>query len=371
MENKRINKIRLLVMVLVMVLLSTVLVSAAEIKGTVIAKQGNVRKTGDFDGEVINTLPIGTKVSVLETADQWYRIEGQEAPIVGWMHKDIISIEQTEAKLKKGEVTVAVLNVRNKATTDAAIVSKLTQGASLSIVGQQDDWYEIVVNGTSTGWVSGEFVKVVPNLPKAEILEATAPLLKEKAGTVPLRELTQGELIYIEAYVEGWFKVLTEEMTPGWVESKYAEIVINDGSLVNRSASRSGVFGNIEEITKKYLGKKYSYGKTGPDRFDCSGFTYYILNNYYGDYLKQRGINLPRTSSSQATIGTVVSRNALEIGDLVFFNTTARRGNSITHVGIYIGSGRFIHASSSRGNVMISSLSEGYYQTRFIKAVRL
>ncbi len=370
MENKRKHRIRMVVMVLVMVLLSTVLASAAELKGTVIAKQGIVRKTGDFDGEEVNTLSIGTKVTVLEVADQWYRIKGQEGTVEGWMYKDIVSIEGAEDKVKKGEVTASILNVRANPATDAAIMTKLNQGTAVSVVGQQDDWYEIVVNGTLTGWVSGEFVKLTPNLPKAQVIEAKASLLKEKAGAETLRELVQGDIIYIEAYEAGWFKVLTEDQATGWIDSKTAEIVINNSNLVNRS-SRSGVFANVENITRKYLGKKYAWGQTGPDRFDCSGFTYYILNHYYGDYLKLKGINLPRSSRDQATVGTTVSKNALEIGDLVFFNTNSQRGSTITHVGIYIGSGNFIHASSARGNVMISSLSEGYYQTRYIKAVRL
>lgn len=372
MENKRKNKFQFLMIVTAMVLLSTVFASAAEMQGTVIANQGIVRKSGDFDGEVIQTLPIGTKISVLEIVDQWYRIKGQEDAFEGWMYKDIVALEKIDNVFQRGIITASVLNVRIKPSTDSEIIKKLNEGTSISIVGQEKDWYQIIINSTQTGWVSREYVKVVPNLPQAVIVEEVASLRKEnKLDASIIKSLKQNDTVYIEGYNEGWYSVLTGDLEKGWIESKDAELQIDLSRPISRSGSRTSPLSNIEEVSRKYLGKKYAWGQTGPDRFDCSGFTYYILRTYYGDYLKQKGIDLPRTSRDQANVGTSVGRNALEVGDLVFFNTEAKIGKSITHVGIYIGSGRFIHASSSKGNVMISSLEEGYYQARYIKAVRL
>jgi cell wall-associated NlpC family hydrolase len=79
---------------------------------------------------------------------------------------------------------------------------------------------------------------------------------------------------------------------------------------------------------------------------------------------------LPRTSASQATVGTAVRRSDLKVGDLVFFRTT--RSSRISHVGIYIGNNRFIHASSGRSmRVRTNSLGESYYNSRFAGARRL
>lgn len=96
----------------------------------------------------------------------------------------------------------------------------------------------------------------------------------------------------------------------------------------------------------------------GPNAFDCSGFTSYVYRHF--------GVSLPRTASSQFSVGSAVSRNNLAPGDLVFFNTVGYLG----HVGLYIGGGDFIHAASS-GRVKISSLSEGYYRTRYAGARRV
>lgn len=119
----------------------------------------------------------------------------------------------------------------------------------------------------------------------------------------------------------------------------------------------------LAETAKKYLGIRYRYGGSSPSRgFDCSGFVYYLL--------RRHGIYAPHSAAALFHMGKPVSRFELKPGDLVFFrNTTRRRG--ITHVGIYVGDGKFIHASSGRGCVTISSLSAPYYAARFAGARRL
>ena len=108
-----------------------------------------------------------------------------------------------------------------------------------------------------------------------------------------------------------------------------------------------------------YMGVPYVFGGTSPYGFDCSGYVQYVFAN--------AGVSLPRTADVQYEEGTPISTAELVPGDLVFF-TTYTYGAS--HVGIYVGDGNFIHASSSRG-VTISSLSEAYYSSRYIGARRI
>ena len=106
------------------------------------------------------------------------------------------------------------------------------------------------------------------------------------------------------------------------------------------------------------IGIEYRAAGVSTSGFDCSGFTMYIFDKL--------GIDLPHQSGSQFSMGTAVSRDDLREGDLVFFNTS---GRGVSHVGIYVGNGKFAH-SASKG-VAISSLSESYYVNRYIGAKRI
>lgn len=122
------------------------------------------------------------------------------------------------------------------------------------------------------------------------------------------------------------------------------------------SASSSSTMINIAH---GYIGSPYSYGGTSSAGFDCSGFTQRVFSD--------SGSSLPRTTGAQFGVGASVDKGSLQAGDLVFFNTN---GKSVSHVGIYIGSNNFIHASSSRG-VMISSIYDPHYWgSRYIGARR-
>ena len=108
-----------------------------------------------------------------------------------------------------------------------------------------------------------------------------------------------------------------------------------------------------------YLGVPYVFGGTSPYGFDCSGYVQYVFAN--------AGISLPRTADVQYEVGTPVSTTELVAGDLVFF-TTYTWGAS--HVGIYLGDNKFIHASSSRG-IAVDSLGSSYWSSHYIGARRI
>ncbi|PFJ24688.1 peptidoglycan-binding protein [Bacillus thuringiensis] len=118
----------------------------------------------------------------------------------------------------------------------------------------------------------------------------------------------------------------------------------------------------IISTAKKYLGVPYVWGGTSPSGFDCSGFVYYVF--------RQHGINnLPRVSYDMFNVGTSVNKSDLRAGDLVYFKNTYREG--ISHVGIYIGDGQFIQASSGDEKVKISNLSGSYYIQHYAGAKRV
>ena len=111
-----------------------------------------------------------------------------------------------------------------------------------------------------------------------------------------------------------------------------------------------------------HLGVPYRFGGNDPKAgFDCSGLVKFVARSVLG-------IDLPRTSDAMARVGSAVARDALEVGDLVFFNT---RGSVNSHVGIYVGDGRFVHAPSRRGQVRVEEVDSAYWRARFNGARRL
>jgi cell wall-associated NlpC family hydrolase len=119
----------------------------------------------------------------------------------------------------------------------------------------------------------------------------------------------------------------------------------------------------LPKIAKTKLGRRYVWGAIGPGTFDCSGFTSYVY--------RKTGIFIPRTSRQQSIYGKLVDRKHLKPGDLIFFDTSRRARGIINHVGMYIGNNKFIHASSAKKRVVITSLSKNFYSKRFKWARRV
>lgn len=110
---------------------------------------------------------------------------------------------------------------------------------------------------------------------------------------------------------------------------------------------------------KTHLGKRYVWGKSGPDTFDCSGLVLYV-------YKKVANISLPHQSTSQANYGKYVAKSNLKAGDLLFFATDTKRPGVISHVGIYIGGGQMIHASSPSTGVRQDSIYSSYNVNTYV-----
>lgn len=130
-------------------------------------------------------------------------------------------------------------------------------------------------------------------------------------------------------------------------------------STNSQSTGASTTAATVINTAKQYMGVPYVWGGETPTGFDCSGFTQYVL--------KQNGISIPRTAAEQYQSGVSIMKSNLKTGDLVFF-TTYKPGAS--HVGFYMGDGKFIHASSAAKQVTISSLDEPYYTERYVGARR-
>jgi len=116
----------------------------------------------------------------------------------------------------------------------------------------------------------------------------------------------------------------------------------------------------VEKYAKEKLGKQYVWGATGPNKFDCSGFTKEVFRC-------TAGINIPRVSRDQAKVGKYIKYKDLKRGDMVFFDTEKKFTKKVNHVGIYLSNNNFIHASSAKKKVIITNFNKKpFYKKRFL-----
>ena len=134
---------------------------------------------------------------------------------------------------------------------------------------------------------------------------------------------------------------------------------------LHKKRLKSGFYDKTKMLknAKTHLGENYVWGGTKPNAFDCSGYTQYLY--------RKEGVELPRTAYEQSKVGKEVSRFELKKGDLLFFLTDKSRGIPVTHVGMYLGHDKFIHAASKKKGIITSSFSKSRYSRLFVTARRI
>ncbi len=125
-------------------------------------------------------------------------------------------------------------------------------------------------------------------------------------------------------------------------------------------ANLSSIKGRVLAKAKEFLGTPYGFGNKDGDRTDCSGFTQQVY--------RQFGVTLPHSAAEQAQLGEDVNYKDLEVGDLLFYRTYK---SDPSHVAIYAGEGKIIHASFTGQKVQYDSIDKGYYKQRFMYAKRI
>lgn len=286
------------------------------------------------------------------------------------------------ARLGTAVVDGDTLKLRESATTDSASLAIAEKGDKVLITGDPvlnasgETWYPVQY-GTKDGYMRSDYLLVA--LDNGTVLDrgvaATADALGMDAaiyGYVTASSLnlrasastdaekigsaSTGALVEIIDFVdadEGWYQIVYEGIT-AYVSAEYVMYDV-DPSVPYTEIVTSG--SRVLDVANQYLGCRYSYGASGPNAFDCSGFTSFVY--------RQLGITLNRSASGQTQNGTYVSRSELQPGDLVLFR---HHGSSkaATHVGIYAGGGQFIHASTNDYTVRYDNLDSAYYSGIFI-----
>ena len=145
----------------------------------------------------------------------------------------------------------------------------------------------------------------------------------------------------------------------GIIDEYYLVSPHDYGAVKQRKYGRSYLRNEIVETARRFIGLPYQWGGSSPDDgFDCSGLTMAVY--------RINGLNLPRMSTEQYRVGIPIKKGQLKSGDLVFFATS--RGKRVSHVGIYTGDNKFIHAPGKGRRICAASLSKKYFKTRYAGA---
>ncbi len=270
-----------------------------------------------------------------------------------------------------GTVEADALRLREEAGTEATVLATASAGDTVVVLEDAGDgWYKVDYNSVE-GYMSGEFLTVEESADVTigyGLVQTDGSTLNVRSGPSTDSEkivaLYNGTVVTINGVDSGWFKITTSNGTTGYVSSEYMVTCKDsagsrgDGTAV---AASSGLGQQAANFGLQFLGCPYVYGANGPSSFDCSGFTSYVF--------RQFGYTLNRTASGQLSNGQSVSKSELQPGDLVFFryNTT----KAASHVGIYIGNGQFVHASTNTYAVQIDNLTYGHYNNVYVGARRI
>ena len=264
-----------------------------------------------------------------------------------------------------GCTTGSSLRMRAETSTSSEIITTLDKSVAVAILDDTTEgWYQVAYNG-KTGYVSADYLLVDQDNVFETYGRVNGDGVNVRSGASTeaevLASVNTGTIVTVNGLVDGWYDVTCQYGTKGYIRSDFLDLTKD---ATSSTASGSG----IVDTAMKHLGTRYSYGGASPSGFDCSGFTMYVYS--------QHGYSLPHSATSQWQSGLgsrVYSIGELQSGDLVFFNDPSRNaGKACSHAGIYIGSGQFIHSSSSKSNgVIISDLTSGYYNTYFVGGIHV
>ena len=229
-------------------------------------------------------------------------------------------------------------------------------------------WYDVnITNASVAGDISGpeEFTDIGSTTMyiTASKLNVRAYPSTDEHGTI-LGKLSFGDAVTVTGKSNKWYRIKFSNngvTCDAYVSREYVDTTpTSGGSSGGSTSSGSGTATDIANFAMSFVGYSYVWGGMSPSTgFDCSGLMYYVLTQY--------GYSMKRVANDQMTQGTAVSRDNLQVGDLVFFGY----GSYANHVGMYIGNGNFVHASTPSTGVRVNSLNETYYSTRYIGARRI
>jgi len=380
----------------------------------------------------IGRLDSNAGIELIGRHGEWLLVHDTQRDAEYWVAAELVNMPQAalhtlfevqESEIppppppKIATVREANLNLRDGPGTAYVSMVKLEAGKPLALVEQYQDWVHVAYDDVD-GWVHVDYLDMEPNIinrvPVTETIpDPNPPLvgsitdnlvnLRQGPGTAYGRvdQLDASAEVALLARHEDWFQVQTGYGTKAWIFSDLLDIApmarrrvpytndipalprpeprvvaTSNNSGGNRAAPASQpapaapaapihvpASGDVASYALQFVGYRYVYGGSSPGGFDCSGLMTYVYRQY--------GVHLPHNAAAQfstaygARVGSI---NNLAPGDLVFFAGTA--GPGISHVAMYIGGGRIVHAMAPGLGVQVSNVHSSYWLSHYAGAIR-
>jgi uncharacterized protein YgiM (DUF1202 family) len=386
------------------------------VQASVAAERIFLRGGPGTEYDAVGRLSAGADLQVIGRFGDWFQVRERIDGPIYWVAGELLDMPEnaiyTLFEVQQDALPAAPppkvatvredgLILRDGPGTNYVAMDTLKANAQIELIEIYQDWFHVGIPGGADGWVKGEFLTVEPSIIERLLIAETIPdpnpalvgwVFENKVNLRkgPDSRYSKVGMVNADTQValigkyKDWLRVQLADGTKAWV---FSDLVNTTPHVIRRvpvsrdfpalPAGTSGrlgaspnigsipASGDVASLAVQFVGYRYVWGGASPSRgFDCSGLTSYVY--------RQFGVSLPRTAASQFSTAygaSVGPMDNLAPGDLMFFvNTGGRRG--ISHVAIYIGGGRMVHAMTPRYGVQVSSVWGSYWTSRYAGAIR-
>lgn len=319
----------------------------------------NIRRKPNVESKILGKLYRGSAATIVAAKGDWVKIKS--GSVDGYIKAEYLAIGKKAERLadkygtKLATVRTTTLKVREERNTECTVLTLVPDGEVFEVTKEYKDWVKIIVDDSTKGYVSRDYVELSVEFNEAISIEEEEAIERQR------REAEEAAREAAEAaYAERMRQQQQQQQqqqaaasnnnrpsSPS--SSKPSNNTSSSSSQKHTDTSKvstgSGTGSDAAAYAQKFIGNKYSYGGTSlTNGTDCSGFVQSVYSKY--------GISLPRTSGSQAGSGKSVSLDDVAPGDIIYYSS----GGKVNHVAIYIGDGKVVHASNRRTGITTSNM---------------